>query len=277
VDCTLNFSGLQARPDLSRSLVDAINRQRTAAGVKPVLKTSPILTKIAFYQAIAFASGTTLPVYDWHFVYEGCGSNGDHNVGPTNECDWNPSTADPDVVYVASETIKCMDGNALLDPSITIIGVGIVTVPGIQTITTRVIEIGNYTDVSNDPSGAFDSGDPYAGIPQGKASGGGDSGGGAESTPSGQTGTFILRPDSAMVKAGQTVYVDVLRNDGNANSDGTLVRKISKPRVGRASIFQKSEIEYTAPKGFHGIVTLRYFASRDDGKSGWETVTIHVR
>lgn len=89
----------------------------------------------------------------------------------------------------------------------------------------------------------------------------------------------VALPDSAVAGRGQTVVIDVLRND--SDRDGTLnpssVRIVGGPDSGVATPQANGTVSFTANAQFLGLATFQYIVSDNDGlASNIADVTINV-
>lgn len=89
----------------------------------------------------------------------------------------------------------------------------------------------------------------------------------------------VALPDSAVVGRGQTVVIDVLRND--SDRDGTLdpssVRIVGGPDSGIVTVQSNGRVSFTANAQFLGLATFQYIVADNDGlASNIADVTINV-
>ena len=89
----------------------------------------------------------------------------------------------------------------------------------------------------------------------------------------------VALPDSAVAGRGQTVVIDVLRND--SDRDGTLnpssVKIVGGPDSGVATVQSNGRVSFTANAQFLGLATFQYIVSDNDGlASNIADVTINV-
>ncbi len=80
--------------------------------------------------------------------------------------------------------------------------------------------------------------------------------------------------DEVWVEPGGSVVIDVLANDTDFDGDALLIRSVSTPGAGAATL-QGSVVEYSPGLGFEGEDAFVY--SIDDGKCGVDEAQVRVR
>ena len=81
--------------------------------------------------------------------------------------------------------------------------------------------------------------------------------------------------DTAHVDAGDSVAVDVLANDNDADGEALHLRTVEAPQSGATRI-EGGRVRYTASASFHGEVAFAYTVADTTGATGQATVHIQV-
>ena len=83
----------------------------------------------------------------------------------------------------------------------------------------------------------------------------------------------VVVPESVTVVAGNTVTIDVLSNDSDAEGDSLSVDSATA-EYGSVSITADNMLQYVASSDYHGVDTITYVVS--DGRGGLSTTTVTV-
>lgn len=85
------------------------------------------------------------------------------------------------------------------------------------------------------------------------------------------------RADSATVKAGKRIRIDVLANDRGVKRRKARVKIIQRPKRGVAFVTSDKKVLYEAPRGFRGKESFVYRVWDGRGHKSTATVSVKVR
>ncbi|HHB13260.1 MAG TPA: hypothetical protein ENK62_08690 [Chromatiales bacterium] len=91
------------------------------------------------------------------------------------------------------------------------------------------------------------------------------------------TSSLRARDDTANVRAGGQVRIDVLANDRGVQRNRAKVKVVQRPKRGTAFVTTNKQVVYKAPKGFKGQVTFVYRVQDPRGRRSTAKVTVRVR